>query len=270
MSNQALTQAGIKPAEAEEVAALWSAYKQNSRNINARNKLVEHYLPLVRMYANQLCRNLPESIVVEDMITPGVFGLIQALKSYDPDRGIKFQSYCALRIRGAMLDEIRDLDWVPRLVRAQASKINHAAEAYRVLHGRPPSIDELAEHMELQVSELEFLILKSGTPERVDKVYESDNDRETHTIDRAENDRIPSPAASLQSREILRLSTKGLSKNERLILILYYYEGLKMKEIGHALCISESRVSQMHSQILQRLRTVLAGRESEFVIDVRD
>ena len=256
-------------AYANHLATLWELYRQHPRETEYRNALVERYLWLVKLHAKKLCQSLPPSVGPEDMVTPGVYGLIDAMRNYDPDRGFKFESYAVLRIRGAMLDEIRQLDWVPRLVRVQSSKIDSQAEAFRKSHGRPPSIDELADQMSLQVHELEELLSLCRPPVRKEASYTDESGRLTTEIDYASDQGVLPPDRS-QSLDVLQLATKGLNKKERLIVILYYYEGLTMKEIGKAIDLSESRVSQMHSTIIHRLRTVLAGREGEFVIDVRD
>jgi RNA polymerase sigma factor for flagellar operon FliA len=166
-----------------------------------------------------------------------------------------------------MLDELRTMDWVPRLVRSKASKLGEATKQLEAKNGRPPTENELAEHMGLPVPELEKMILEANAVNLISlnkKWYETDSYKDVREIDILEDKKGEDPTRRVQKNDLMRLVTKGLNRNERLIIILYYYEELTMKEIGATLDLSESRVSQMHSSIVQRLQTQLGRRRQEF------
>ena len=166
-----------------------------------------------------------------------------------------------------MLDELRTMDWVPRLVRSKASKLNEANRVLDARLGRTPTAIELAEHMELSVPELEKMMSDANAVGLISlnkKWYETDSYKDVREIDVLEDKKGEDPTRRVQKNDLMRLVTKGLNRNERLIIILYYYEELTMKEIGKTLDLSESRVSQMHSSIVQRLQSQLLRRRPEF------
>lgn len=250
----------------EEIEQLWREYKRDPSNIELRNRLIEIYMPLVRYNGERIWARLPEGVDLEDLISAGVFGLINAIEAFDLDRGVKFETYCVPRIRGAMLDELRTMDWVPRLVRSKASKLNEAIQTLEAKLGRPPSQQELADYFGISLEELEKLMSEANTVNLISlnkKWYETDSYKDVREIDILEDKKGEDPTKRLEQADLMRLITKGLSRNERLIIILYYYEELTMKEIGATLDLSESRVSQMHSAIVQRLQEQLAKRKTE-------
>ena len=250
-----------------EIQDLWLAFKANQSDQNLRNRLIENYFPLVRYNAERVWAKLPEGVDINDLISAGVFGLMDAIEAFDLDRGVKFETYCVPRIRGAMLDELRTMDWVPRLVRSKASKLNAATKALEAQHGRPPTDQELAEKMELPLEEFHKLKNEANAVGLVSlnkKWYETDSYKDVREIDILEDIKGEDPTLGIQKRDVMRLVTKGLNRNERLIVILYYYEELTMKEIGQTLGLSESRVSQMHSSIVSRLKDQLRRRRPEF------
>lgn len=251
----------------EEVAQLWRVYKQDLSNRELRNRLVERYLPLVKYNGERIWARLPEGVELDDLISAGVFGLMDAIDAFDLSRGVKFETYCVPRIRGAMLDELRTMDWVPRLVRSKASKLNEAMKTLEAKLGRSPSGPELAQQLGLTVPELEKMILDANAVNLISlnkKWYETDSYKDVREIDILEDKKGEDPTKRIQKNDLMRLVTKGLNRNERLIIILYYYEELTMKEIGATLDLSESRVSQMHSSIVQRLQGQLQRRRPEF------
>jgi RNA polymerase sigma factor for flagellar operon FliA len=250
----------------EEVEQLWREYKKDPSNLELRNKLIEIYMPLVRYNGERIWSRLPEGVDLEDLISAGVFGLIDAIEAFDLERGVKFETYCVPRIRGAMLDELRTMDWVPRLVRSKASRLNEAVQTLEAKLGRQPTETELAEHLGISLEDLDKLISEANTVNLISlnkKWYETDSYKDVREIDILEDKKGENPTRRLEQADLMRLITKGLSRNERLIIILYYYEELTMKEIGATLDLSESRVSQMHSAILQRLQEQLAKRKAE-------
>ncbi len=251
----------------EDVEQLWIEFKKDPNNQELRNRLVEIYLPLVKYNGERIWARLPEGVELDDLISAGVFGLMDAIDAFDLSRGVKFETYCVPRIRGAMLDELRTMDWVPRLVRSKASKLNEAIKNLEAKLGRQPSEQELAEELQISVQELEKMMLDANAVNLISlnkKWYETDSYKDVREIDILEDKKGEDPTKRIQKNDLMRLVTKGLNRNERLIIILYYYEELTMKEIGATLDLSESRVSQMHSSIVQRLQNQLARRRPEF------
>ncbi len=251
----------------EDIKELWLEFKQDISNQELRNRLVETYLPLVKYNGERIWARLPEGVELDDLISAGVFGLMDAIDAFDLGRGVKFETYCVPRIRGAMLDELRTMDWVPRLVRSKASKLNVAVKNLETKLGRHPTEEEIAEEMQISIAELEKMIVDANAVNLISlnkKWYETDSYKDVREIDILEDKKGEDPTRRVQQNDLMRLVTKGLNRNERLIIILYYYEELTMKEIGATLHLSESRVSQMHSSIVQRLQGQLGRRRPEF------
>jgi RNA polymerase sigma factor FliA len=251
----------------EDVAEIWKIYKKDQSNQELRNILIERFLPLVRYNAERVWAKLPEGVDLNDLISAGVFGLMDAIDAFDMGRGVKFETYCVPRIRGAMLDELRTMDWVPRLVRSKASKLESARKEAEAVLGRPPSDTEMAQRLRMTLPEYEKLKSEASAVNLVSlnkKWYETDSYKDVREVDILEDSKGEDPTRGIQKRDLMKLVTKGLNRNERLIIILYYYEELTMKEIGNTLGLSESRVSQMHSSIVARLKDQLRRRRPEF------
>lgn len=254
-------------AQQEEILEVWQSYKKDPSNKQLRNRLMERYFPLVKYNGERIWQRLPDGVELDDLISAGVFGLMDAIDAFDLSRGVKFETYCVPRIRGAMLDELRSMDWVPRLVRSKASKLADATKKLEAKLGRAPTVVELAERMELTVKELEKMMRDANAVNLISlnkKWYETDSYKDVREIDILEDKKGEDPTRRIYKNDLMRLVTKGLNRNERLIIILYYYEELTMKEIGATLDLSESRVSQMHSSIVQRLQKQLGKRRTEF------
>ena len=249
-----------------ELRQVWVEFKE-SGDQSLRNTLMEEFLPIVKYNAERIGAKLPDEVENDDLISAGIFGLMDAINAFDLGRGVKFETYCAPRIRGAILDELRSMDWVPRLVRSKASKLNEALRELEARFGRQPTEEELSQHMGLSREELEKHIQEANAVGLISlnkKWYETDSYKDVREIDILEDKKGEDPTKRIQKSDLMRLVTKGLNRNERLIIILYYYEELTMKEIGQTLDLSESRVSQMHSSIVQRLQGQLAERRPEF------
>src|SRR5690606_32464302 len=162
----------------EDVAQIWQAFKADPNNQDLRNRLVEMYLPLVKYNGERIWSRLPEGVELDDLISAGVFGLMDAIDAFDLGRGVKFETYCVPRIRGAMLDELRTMDWVPRLVRSKASKVNEATKQLEAKFGRPPTDQELADQMQLPLDEFHKLKTEANAVGLVSlnkKWYETDS-----------------------------------------------------------------------------------------------
>ena len=249
-----------------EQPTVWVEYRDRP-TVELRNKLVEQYLPLVKYNAERIWARLPDGVELDDLISAGVFGLMDAIDAFDLTRGVKFETYCVPRIRGAMLDELRTMDWVPRLVRSKASRMEACRKELEAALGRPPRPEELAEKLGITLEQLDAYVGEATAVNLVSlnkKWYETDSYKDVREIDILEDKKAEDPTHRLQNRDIMRLVTRGLNRNERLIMILYYYEDMTMKEIGATLDLSESRVSQMHSSIVQRLQNQLSERKPEF------
>jgi RNA polymerase sigma factor for flagellar operon FliA len=258
---------GMATRVTEDIAEIWKSYKEDQSNQELRNILIERYLPLVRYNAERVWAKLPEGVDLNDLISAGVFGLMDAIDAFDLGRGVKFETYCVPRIRGAMLDELRTMDWVPRLVRSKASKLESARKEAEAEFGRPPSDTEMATRLRIPLPEYEKLKSEASAVNLVSlnkKWYETDSYKDVREVDILEDSKGEDPTRGIQKRDLMKLVTKGLNRNERLIIILYYYEELTMKEIGNTLGLSESRVSQMHSSIVARLKDQLKRRRPEF------
>ncbi|MHC2067373.1 FliA/WhiG family RNA polymerase sigma factor [Bremerella sp. T1] len=254
-------------ATRDDVSEVWQSYKEDPSRKELRNRLVERYLPLVKYNGERIWARLPEGVELDDLISAGVFGLMDAIDAFDMSRGVKFETYCVPRIRGAMLDELRTMDWVPRLVRSKASKLNEATKQLEAKFGRAPTHQELADHMGMPLKDLEKMVTEANAVGLISlnkKWYETDSYKDVREIDILEDKKGEDPTRRIQKNDLMRLVTKGLNRNERLIIILYYYEELTMKEIGATLDLSESRVSQMHSSIVSRLQSQLGRRKPEF------
>ena len=250
----------------QDVQQLWHDYRTDP-TVELRNHLVELYLPLVKHNAERIWSRLPKGAELGDLISAGVFGLMDAIEAFDLEREVKFETYCLQRIRGAMLDELRSMDWVPRLVRTKASMLEKSRKALEAEHGRSPRPDEMAQRMGISIDELEKMSREASAIGLVSlnkKCYETESNKDIREIDTLADKKAENPTHRLQNRDLLQLVTRGLNHNERLIIILYYYEDMTMKEIGATLGVSESRVSQLHSNIVARLQAQLSERRPEF------
>jgi RNA polymerase sigma factor FliA len=249
-----------------DIQQLWTDYRA-APTTELRNRLVEYYMPLVKYNGERIWARLPDGVELDDLISAGVFGLMDAIDAFDLTRGVKFETYCVPRIRGAMLDELRTMDWVPRLVRSKQSKVDAATKVLETALGRKPTAEELATKLGVPLEQIESFVGEANAVSLVSlnkKWYETDSYKDVREIDILEDKKAEDPTHRLQNRDLMRLVTRGLNRNERLIIILYYYEEMTMKEIGATLNLSESRVSQMHSSIVQRLQSQLVKRRPEF------
>jgi len=253
------------PVEEMSIAEVWAEYKKSGTEA-LRNRLIEEYLELVRYTAERMHMRLPGEVDVEDLMSAGLFGLMDAIDAFDLERGVKFETYCTQRIRGAIFDELRAMDWVPRLVRSRTAKVDRARKALEMELGRKATEKEICDRLSVDQGEFEKLKKDSrpvGVVSLNRKWFETDSNKDVREIDVIKDNRQENPLSELQRKDMKLLITKGLSRAERLIIVLYYYEQMTMKEIGITLDLSESRVSQMHSSILARLKAQMQHREKD-------
>ncbi|HUQ64086.1 MAG TPA: RNA polymerase sigma factor WhiG [Acidimicrobiales bacterium] len=249
---------------APDISELWDEYKANM-STDIRNRLVLHYAPLVKYVASRVSSGLPQSVEQADLVSYGMFGLIDAIDKFDPARGYKFETYAIARIRGAIIDELRSIDWVPRSVRAKARAIE---KTYAKLENdllRTPTDAEVAAAMGTTEDELQALFAQisflgvvaledtlSVGPDRADSVTVAD------TIP----DSGAGPVAAFEEQETRRTLATAINRlpeREKIVLALYYYEGLTLGQIGDVLGVTESRVCQIHTKAVIQLRSKLAG-----------
>ncbi|MFO0829997.1 MAG: FliA/WhiG family RNA polymerase sigma factor [Phycisphaerales bacterium] len=268
--SQASSKSGAKhsaslPYHERPIDELWREYRAEPTQ-SLRNFLIQKYLELVRFTAERMHMKLPSEVEVDDLMSAGLFGLMDAIDAFDPDRGVKFETYCTQRIRGAVFDELRAMDWVPRLVRSRTAKMEKVRRSFEMETGRRPTEQEVAERMAIEKPEFEKMTKDSRPVSVVSlnrKWFETDSSKDVREIDVIRDTRQEDPFRLIQRNDVKTLITKGLSRAERLIVVLYYYEEMTMKEIGTTLDLSESRVSQMHSSILARLKAQLQHRERD-------
>lgn len=235
-----------------------------------RNLLMERYRDIVRYAAERLHAKLPDKVELDDLVSAGIFGLMDAIDAFDPARGVKFETYCSARIKGSILDELRSMDWVPRLVRARAHRLSKATHSLETHLGRRPTEEEVADELGLDIVEFTRLQRDATAVGQVSlntKYTDSDSEKDVREIDIIKDERSEDPVIEAQKRDLKNLLTKGLTRAERLIIVLYYYEEMTMKEIGATLDLSESRVSQMHSSIIDRLKAQMHTRKKEFAVE---
>ncbi len=247
---------------------LWKEYRESGSKI-AKDKLLVEYAHLVKFIANRLAVNLPSSVDRNDLISSGVLGLIKAVETFEPERGFKFETYAGHKIRGAILDELRALDWVPRSVRQKSRELQRVFARLENRLGRLPYDDEMCEELKISMAEYEEL-LSDVTPATIISLEESMPDRgsdskELKIIDSIEDPGSSNPLKELgftEVKEILKETITNLPEKEKLVIALYHYEELTLKEIGVVLDITESRVSQIHSKAILKLRAKLLQRIS--------
>ena len=243
---------------------LWQEYREK-RDKSVRDRLILTYAPLVKYVAGRLGSSLPAHVDEGDLVSYGLLGLIGAIERYDPDRDIKFETYAIARIRGAIIDELRALDWVPRSVRSRARQIERAIGELEAKLGRAPTDEEIAAKVGVTVDELDNSLtdISRSSIAALDELWSVSGDGDqVSLLDTLEDDSISQPAEVLdetETREALADAIARLPEREKLVVTLYYYEELTLREIGEVLGVTESRVSQLHTKAILRLKSRLAG-----------
>lgn len=248
------------PAGPDSLQAAWDEYKETGSGA-ARDRLILHYSPLVKYVAGRVAVGLPANIEQADLISYGIFGLIDAIDKYDRERNIKFETYAISRIRGAIIDELRAIDWVPRSVRFKAREVEKAYTSLENKLKRPPSDAEIAQEMGVSLDELNQTYSQLSTVSLValDELMSPEGDKgdKVSLIDTLEDTSAASPMDAFESEEmkgILAQAINRLPEREKVVVTLYYYEGLTLAEIGQVLGVTESRICQMHTKAVLALK----------------
>lgn len=250
-------------AATDPVALDWQLFKSGGDRL-VRERLILHYAPLVTAVAGRVGMRLPAMVEQADLVSYGMFGLIDAIEKYEPGRSVKFETYASARIRGAIIDELRAMDWIPRSVRTKARAVDRAyAELESSLH-RVPTESEVAARLQMDIRELRALFTQLSTVNvaALDELLGAGEDRgdRLSLLDTLGDDRTPDPENSFEAQEtkfLLARAIDQLGEREKLVLVLYYYEGMTLAEIGRVLGVTESRISQMHTAAMLRLRARL-------------
>ncbi len=239
-------------------------YKQDTSGVDGklRDQLIMDYAPLIRFVAQRIAARLPSNIDIDDLISAGVIGLMDAIEKYDPSRDNKFKTYAEFRIRGAILDELRSQDWVPRSVRDKAKKIEKTYAELEQKFGRAVSDTEISDALGVELDEYYDMIakVKAVTLLSIDELSGPNQHDRKSLLESLENSNSKNPFTQLKSKGIRDLLVKNieeLPEKQKLVLSLYYYEDLNLKEIGKILDVTESRVSQLHTQAVEKLRARL-------------
>lgn len=243
--------------------ALWVEYKRTCSK-ESREELILHYAPLVKYVAGRVSSGLPSTVEFGDLVSYGVFGLLDAIEKYDLERGIKFETYALARIKGAIIDELRADDWVPRSVRSKAREIERAYVALESELRRIPTDEEVADQLGLTLEEYANLLGRLSLISLValDELWTVGGDRSDKIClaDTVEDIKVKDPSQTFELEEmkdIIAGAINRLPERERIVISLYYYEGLTMREIGEVLLVTESRVCQLHTKAILRLRARL-------------
>lgn len=243
---------------------LWVEYKKK-KDPRVRDAFVKQYAPLVKYVAGKVAVGMPHNIEFDDLVGFGVFGLFDAIEKYDPDKHVKFKTYAVTRIRGAIFDELRSIDWVPRSVRQKTKEIDETVNRLEASLGRAASDQEIASEMNMSMADFQKTMLKiSGTSvlSLNDIWYTGDDNDKVSIVDSIESPQSLNPDTIVEKEEIKKVIVQAINElpeKEKKVLVLYYYEDLTLKEIGKVLEVTESRISQLHTKAIMRLRTKLTN-----------
>ncbi|MFP4636817.1 MAG: RNA polymerase sigma factor WhiG [Spirochaetaceae bacterium] len=243
---------------------LWRLYKDTG-DPEIRDRIVRQYAPLVKYVAGKVAVGMPHNVEFDDLVGYGVFGLFDAIEKFDPQKHVKFKTYAVTRIRGAIFDELRSIDWVPRSIRQKAREIEDTVQKLESSLGRAATDEEVARELGITTKEYEKTIQKVSSTSILslnDVWYTGEDNDKVSIADSIESPQSLNPDVIVEKDEIKRViaeSIKELPEKEKKVLVLYYYEDLTLKEIGQVLEVTESRVSQLHTKAIMRLRTKLTN-----------
>ena len=255
-------------SDAVDIDNIWGEFKSSGARA-ARDQLILHYSPLVKFVAGRMAVGLPQNVEQADLVSYGVFGLIDAIEKFEPERGFKFETYAISRIKGAILDELRSIDWVPRSVRAKARAVENAnAKLESRLH-RTPTDAELADELDVSEGQLQATLSQIsfvGLAALDETLSSGGGDRESFTLGDTIADQRAGPVDAFEvdeMRVLLAESINRMPEREKVVLTMYYYEGLTLAEIGQVLSVTESRVCQIHTKAVLQLRSRIAATQRE-------
>jgi RNA polymerase sigma factor for flagellar operon FliA len=254
----------LNSLEEKSEQELWKQYKKE-KDPQIRDFFVKQYAPLVKYVAGKVAIGMPHNVEFDDLVGFGVFGLFDAIDKFDPDKHVKFKTYAVTRIRGAIFDELRAIDWVPRSVRQKSRELEDTIRSLESQLGRVATDKEIAKAMNMDLEDFQKLVLKiSGTSIlSLNDVWDTGDDNDKISIvDSIEGPNSLNPDTIVEKEEIKRViigAIQELPEKEKKVLVLYYYEDLTLKEIGEVLGVTESRISQLHTKAIMRLRTKLTS-----------
>jgi RNA polymerase sigma factor for flagellar operon FliA len=257
---------------AEDTQTLWREYRRTN-DPKIRDRLILTYAPLVKYVAGRLGSGLPAHVDDDDLVSYGLLGLIGAIQRFDPERDIKFETYAIARIKGSIIDELRSMDWVPRSVRSRAREIERAIGELEARLGRAPTDEEISAKVGITQEELDESLseISRTSIAALDELWTvSAGGDQIALIDTIEDKQGPNPQSALAETELKEAIGEAIARlpeREKLVVTLYYYEELTLREIGEVLGVTESRVSQLHTKAILRLKARLAGSPSSAVLD---
>ncbi len=255
-----------------EDVKLWRKYKKH-KTAALREEIIKKYLFLVKYVAGRVAIGLPPNIELGDLVSYGILGLFDAIDKFDVEQGNKFETYAVTRIRGAIMDELRKLDWAPRLLRKRAKNLEKKCRELEEKLGRMASDEELAQFMNVSIDELNSIYseLSSTSFLSLDEIWQNDEgNKPISRLQTVEDQSMGNQLATLQkieSKEIIAEALNELPEKEKLVMVLYYYESLTLKEIGQVLSVSESRACQIHTKVIIRLRSMLKRKFGDVVFE---
>jgi RNA polymerase sigma factor for flagellar operon FliA len=246
------------------IDSLWSEFKETGAH-DLRNKLIIYYSPFVKYVASRVLAGLPRHFDEEDLVSYGIIGLIDAIERFELDRNLRFETYAIPRIKGAIIDELRSIDWVPRSVRTKARAVEQAVTHLEMTLRRTPNDAEVAAELEMTVGEFHKAMRKISSVGMMalDEVLRGGDRSERSTLGETLPDGSWGPVDTFEakeSKEALVVAVESMPERERTVLMMYYYDGLTLTEIGDVLGVTESRVCQIHTKALRQLRSKLADR----------
>lgn len=249
--------------EEELINQYWKEFKKKPTN-EIKDKLILYYSPIVKYVASRISASLPKNIEIADLTAYGMFGLIDAVEKFDPLRKVKFETYAISRIKGAIVDELRAIDWVPRSIRQAGRDLEESYQNLQLKLKRAPSDDEIAKHMGVSIDKLYDIYNKLSSSSMMAleevKVFDGPSDDRMALIDMIEDQKVDDPSEAFENKELRQALSSAIEKlpeREKIIVTLYYYEGLTLKEIGEILGITESRVSQLRTKATVYLKSTL-------------
>ena len=249
-----------------EVRKLWERYR-DSADPEVREELILQYAPLVKYVAGRVGVGMPSNVEHADLVSYGMFGLMDAIDKFDVDKGFKFETYAITRIKGSIIDELRSVDWVPRSVRSKARRIEQAMQRLEATLHRSPTDEELAEELDITVDDLHDMLSKVSLTNMValDEAFDLGEGDRIAVVDTLQDTNVVQPEESydeIETKSLLRDTITRLSEREQTVLALYYFEGLTLAQIGDVLGVTESRICQIHTKAVIGLRAKLMDRIS--------